>query len=88
MVNNIGNTTLTLSTTIGNTISTTDPLGNSTITMISGELTIGAIISDIAGTISVVISFSENEQQKYIYVLKTISTYTEVDVSIVLNDTY
>lgn len=88
MVNNIGSTTVTLSTTIGNTTVVTDPVANSTIAMIAGELTVGAIISDAAGTISVVVSFDENAQQQYICILKTISTYTEMDVSVVLNDSY
>ena len=88
MVNNIGNTTLTLTTTIGETTDATDPINTSTIVMISGELAVGAVITDTNGTIAVVISYRLNDNQNYVYILKTISTYTEMDVETILNQAY
>lgn len=88
MVNNIGSTTITLSTTIGNTTEATDPINTSTIVMISGELAVGAIITDTNGTVAVVISYRINSSQNYVYTLKTISTYTEYDVEPILQGEY
>ena len=88
MINNIGSTTLTLSTTIGNTTEAIDPINTSAITMISGELAVGAIITDTNGTIASVISYRVNDNQNYVYTLRTISAYTEIDVETVLKAEY
>ena len=88
MINNIGSTTITLSTTIGDTTDATDPINTSAIVMIAGELTVGAIITDTSGTVATVISYRLNDNQNYVYTLKTISTYTEIDVESVLNAEY
>lgn len=88
MVNNIGVTTLTLSTAIGETVNATDPINTGTITMISGELAVGAIITDTNGTVATVISYSLNDNQNYVYVLKTITTYTEWDTESILSQSY
>ena len=88
MINNIGSTTLILSTTIGNTTEATDPINTSIITMISGELTVGAIITDTSGTVATVISYELNSNQDYVYTLRTITTYTEFDVETILNAEY
>ena len=88
MINNIGSTTLTLSTVIGETTNAIDPINLNTITMIAGELAVGAIITDTSGTVATVISYSLDESQNYVYTLKTISTYTEYDVESILNQEY
>lgn len=88
MINNIGSTTLTLSTTIGGTTIATDPINLSTIAMIAGELAVGAIITDTNGTIATVISYSLDSNQNYVYTLKTLSTYTEFDVETALTAEY
>jgi hypothetical protein len=56
--------------------------------MISGELAVGAIITDTNGTVAVVISYRINSSQNYVYTLKTISTYTEYDVEPILQGEY
>ena len=88
MINNIGSTTLTLSTTIGNTTEAIDPINTSTITMISGELAVGAIITDTSGTVATVVSYELNSNQNYVYTLRTITTKTEFDVETILNAEY
>ena len=88
MINNIGSTTLTLSTTIGNTTEAIDPINTSTITMISGELAVGAIITDTSGTVATVVSYELNSNQNYVYALRTITTKTEFDVETILNAEY
>lgn len=88
MINNIGSTTITLSTTIGETTEAVDPISTSAIVMIAGELAVGAIITDTSGTVATVISFRLDVNQNYVYTLKTISTYTEYDVEPILNAEY
>lgn len=88
MVNNIGTITETLSRTIGDTISVTDPLNTSKISMITGQLDIGVIVTDSNGTIGVVISYSTDANNKLVYTIRTASINTEIDIQEILNQDY
>lgn len=88
MVNNIGTTTETLSRTIGDTISVTDPLNEGKISMITGQLDIGVIVTDSDGTIGIVISYSTNDNGKLVYTIRTASVNTEIDVQEILSQSY
>ena len=88
MVNNIGTTTETLSRTIGNTISVTDPLNTNKISMITGQLDIGVILTDSNGTIGIVISYTTDTNNKLVYTIRTASINTEIDVQEILSESY
>ena len=88
MVNNIGTTTETLSRTIGNTISVTDPLNTNKISMITGQLDIGVILTDSNGTIGIVISYTTDTNNKLVYTIRTTSINTEIDVQEILSESY
>lgn len=88
MVNNIGTTTETLSRTIGNTISVTDPLNTNKISMITGQLDIGVILTDSNGTIGIVISYTTDANNKLVYTIRTTSINTEIDVQEILSESY
>lgn len=88
MANNIGTTTSTLSRTIGGTTVITDPLNTSGITIISGQLGVGAMIFDSNGTMGVCTAFELNQSQTYDYTFRTSSLNTEIDIQTMLGQSY
>ena len=88
MANNIGTTTQTFSRTIGDTTIISDPLNESLISMISGQLGIGAMIFDGTGTMGICTAFSLNANQRYDYSFRTSSLNTEIDIHALLGKSY
>ncbi len=88
MANNIGVTTQTFNRTIGGTTSITDPLNQGLITMMAGQLGVGAMIFDGDGTMGICTAFVLNENQKYDYSFRTSSLNNEVDVQAILGRSY
>lgn len=88
MANNIGVTTQTFNRTIGGTTSITDPLNQGLITMMAGQLGVGAMIFDGDGTMGICTAFTLNENQKYDYSFRTSSLNNEVDVQAILGRSY
>ncbi len=85
MINNIGTISTTLPRTIGNTITVTDV---STITIVSGFIDVGFIVFDNDGTIAVCTSFTRDAQDNPIYVFRTQSLNTEIDIYDILSQNY
>lgn len=85
MTNNIGTTSATLSRTIGNTTTITDAL---TVNAVSGFVDVGFIVFDTNGTMGVCTSFTRDEHDNPIYVFRTCSLNTEIDIQSVLNEEY
>ncbi len=88
MANNIGTTIRTFSRTIGGTTIIPDPLNESLISMISGQLGIGAMIFDETGTMGICTAFTLNANQRYDYSFRTSSLNTEVDIQTLLGQSY
>jgi len=88
MANNVGTTTQTLSRTIGGTTVISDPLNESRISMMSGQLGIGAMIFDGMGTMGICTAFTLNANQKYDYSFRTSSLNTEIDIQALLGQSY
>lgn len=88
MANNIGVTSKTLPRIIGNTVDfdTTDEW--SSITMITGELDLGAIVFDSDGTMGVCSQFTRNDEQNPIYTIKTMTLNTQIDIEAILGKSY
>lgn len=85
MINNIGTISTTLPRTIGNTITVTDA---STITIVSGFIDVGFIVFDNDGTIAICTSFTRDAQDNPVYVFKTQSLNTEIDIQNILSQNY
>lgn len=85
MANNIGTISSTLSRTIGNTITVTNP---SVITAVSGYVDVGFIAFDNDGTMGVCTSFTRDQQDNPTYVFRTCSLNTEIDVQNILSQSY
>ena len=79
MVNNIGKTTQTLSTNLGETTSFTS---QDSITILTGELGIGFLMFDSAGTLGVISTF--NSENDFIVITYALS----IDISTILNLDY
>ena len=88
MSNNIGITTENLPRTIGQTMDF-DTTGEwNSITMISGQLDLGAIIFDENGTMGVCSGFARDESNNPIYTIKTMTLDTQIDVQAILGKSY
>lgn len=85
MSNNIGTISTTLSRTIGNTITVTN---SSQITALSGFVDVGFIAFDNDGTMGVCTSFTRDAQDNPIYVFRTCSLDTEIDIQAILSRSY
>lgn len=57
MVNHIGKTNKTLSTTLGETVTFSD---SEEVSLIAGELSLGLLMFDSVGTVGVISSFTSN----------------------------
>ena len=80
MVNNIGRTTKTLNTTLGETTSFT-PSDN--LTILTGELGTGFLIADTSGTLGVVSAYTNSESNF------TVTTYARsIDINTLLTASY
>lgn len=88
MANNVGITTLALPRTIGSTVDydTTDEW--TSVTMISGDLDLGAIIFDNNGTMGVCSKFSRDINNNPIYTIRTCTLDTQIDVTNILSQSY
>lgn len=88
MSNNIGITSETLPRVIGQTMDF-DTTGEwNSITMISGQLDLGAIIFDENGTMGVCSSFTRDENNNPIYTIRTMTLDTQIDVQAILGKSY
>lgn len=85
MANNIGTISTTLSRTIGNTTTITN---GAAITVVSGFADVGFIAFDNDGTMGVCTSFTRDQQDNPIYVFRTCSLNTEIDVQSILSEEY
>lgn len=85
MANNIGITSSTLSRTIGNITTITDP---TTITAITGYVDIGFMVFDNSGTMGVCTSFTRDQQDNPNYTFRTCSLNTEIDIQSILSQSY
>lgn len=88
MANNVGITTENLPRTIGQTMDF-DTIGEwNSITMISGQLDLGAIIFDENGTMGVCSNFTRDENNNPIYTIRTMTLDTQIDVQAILGKSY
>lgn len=85
MANNIGTISTTLSRTIGETITVTD---GSLVTSVSGYVDVGFIAFDNDGTMGVCTSFERDENDEPIYIFRTCTLNTEIDVQNILSQNY
>lgn len=85
MANNIGAIGSTLPRTIGDTVTITDA---STITAVSGFVDVGFIAFDNNGTMAVCTSFTRDTSDNPIYVFRTCSLDTDIDIQSVLSQNY
>lgn len=85
MNNNIGTIGTLLSRTIGDTITVTTP---SLITVISGYTDVGFIVFDNNGTMGVCTSFTRDVNDNPIYVFRTCTLNTEIDIQSILAQSY
>lgn len=85
MANNIGTVSTTLSRTIGQTTTITD---GTAITAVSGFADVGFIAFDNDGTMGVCTSFTRDQQDNPIYVFRTCSLNTEIDIQSMLGQSY
>lgn len=85
MSNNIGVTSTTLSRTIGNT---TTINGAGTITALSGYIDVGFMVFDDDGTMGICTSFTRDANEQPVYVFRTCSLNTEIDVQNILSQSY
>ena len=88
MVNSIGITTTKLPRIIGQT-EDFDTSGEwSSITMISRQLDLGAIIFDEDGTMGVCSGFTRDGDENPIYTIRTMTLDTQIDVHAILGKRY
>lgn len=85
MANNVGTISVTLPRIIGDTISVTNA---SQITTVSGYADVGFIVFDNDGTMGVCTSFTRDTNDNPIYVFRTCSLNTEIDVQNILSQSY
>lgn len=85
MANNIGTISVSLSRTIGNTISITNA---SQITILSGYADVGFIAFDNNGTMGVCTSFTRDQGGTPTYVFRTCSLDTDIDIQNILSQSY
>lgn len=85
MANNIGTVSTTLSRTIGQTTTITNAAN---INAVSGFADVGFIAFDSDGTMGVCTSFTRDQQDNPIYVFRTCSLNTEIDIQSILGQSY
>lgn len=85
MSNNIGVTSTTLSRTIG---ALTTINGASTITALSGFVDVGFMVFDGDGTMGICTSFTRDANDQPVYVFRTCSLNTEIDIQNILSQSY
>lgn len=85
MANNIGTVTTTLSRTIGQNTTIT---GGAGVTALSGYADVGFIAFDNDGTMGVCTSFTRDVNDQPIYVFRTCSLNTEIDIQSILGQSY
>lgn len=85
MGNNIGTIGILLPRTIGDTITVTTP---SSVTIISGYTDVGFIVFDNDGTMGVCTSFTRDANDNPIYVFRTCTLNTEIDIQSILAQSY
>lgn len=85
MNNDVGTVSTTLSRTIGSTTTITDATN---ITAISGYVDVGFIVFDNDGTMGVCTSFTRDLNDQPIYVFRTCSLNTEIDIQAILARSY
>ncbi len=85
MNNDVGTVSTTLSRTIGSTTTITDATN---ITAISGYVDVGFIVFDNDGTMGVCTSFTRDSNDQPIYVFRTCSLNTEIDIQAILARSY
>lgn len=85
MANNIGTISTTLPRKIGDTIVVTD---GSLITSVSGFADVGFIAFDNDGTMGICTSFEHDTEDNPIYVFRTCSLNTEIDIQSILAENY
>lgn len=84
-MNNIGTCATSFSRTIGGTTTITNP---SVLNAITGEIDLGFIAFDNDGTMGVCTTFTRDAHDNPIYVFRTCSLDTEVDIQSMLEDEY
>lgn len=88
MANNIGITSETLPRVIGQTMDF-DTTGEwNSITMISGQLDLGAIIFDENGIMGVCSNFTRDDSNNPIYTIRTTTLNTQIDIQTILGKSY
>lgn len=88
MANNIGITSEILPRVIGQTMDF-DTTGEwNSITMISGQLDLGAIIFDENGTMGVCSNFTRDDSNNPIYTIRTTTLNTQIDIQTILGKSY
>lgn len=88
MSNNIGITTEILPRVIGQTIDF-DTTGEwNSITMISGQLDLGAIVFDENGTMGVCSNFTRDNNNNPIYTIRTVTLDAQIDIQAILEKSY
>lgn len=85
MANNVGTVSSTLSRTIGGTTTVNDAAN---INALSGFVDVGFIAFDNNGTMGVCTSFTRNQNDEPVYVFRTCSLNTEIDVQSILEESY
>lgn len=85
MVNNIGTISITLPRTIGNTTTVTN---GAAITAVSGFVDVGFIAFDNNGTMGICTSFTRDLQNNPVYVFRTCTLNTEIDIQNILSQSY
>lgn len=85
MANNIGTISSTLSRTIGDTITVTD---GSVIHAVSGFADVGFVAFDNDGTMGICTSFTRDESDNPIYIFRTCSLNTEINIQNILGQDY
>ena len=88
MSNNIGITTEILPRVIGQTIDF-DTTGEwNSITMISGQLDLGAIVFDENGTMGVCSNFTRDNNNNPIDTIRTVTLDAQIDIQAILEKSY
>lgn len=85
MANNIGTIGSALSRTIGDSTTITDA---TVIHALSGFIDVGFMGFDNDGTLGVCTSFTRDDQDKPIYVFRTCSLDTNIDIKTILSKDY
>ena len=85
MSNNIGVTNTLLSRTIGDS---TTINGASTITAVSGFIDVGFMVFDTNGTVGICTSFTYDANDQPVYVFRTCTLNTEIDIQSILGQSY